>query len=639
MTDAIANSDRDNEARVGVFVCHCGGNISNTVDVEKVVSAALEIPGVTLAQRNMFMCSDPGQDMIIEAIKSGKINRVVVSACAPSLHETTFRSALVRAGINPYLYIHANIREHVSYVTKGDEATDKAIAMVAAAVSKAKEIPPLEPIVVQVTDHATVIGGGVAGLKAAADLADQGLRVALIEKGPFLGGHAARLDNLYPSGDKAGDVLSMLVEKVLTNPAIDIHTCAEITSEEGYIGNFSLKIERRPLSPEADLLYPGLSEKNIAPGKAFIPFMGVLPCMPPDRVYEISLTTGAIVLATGFSLYSPGQKEYGYRESPEVITLMELIKILSGDRKKGGYLEINGRRIRNMAMIHCVGSRQLQGIHEPDEKGRLNENCSRTCCTALLHASVGIKTNHPETNIFHIYRDIRTYGKGHEAIYRRASEMDVRFIRFKGENSPKVEKGSDRDYPLSVFVKDSLLNDEELEVPADLAVLATGMKPGEIDHLLDLMKIHCGADGFLLEVHPKLRPVEVFTTGVYLAGTCQAPMDITEAAAAASAAGSKVAIVLGRGRVELEPFVATVDQRKCASCLTCVRTCPYGVPKILESGAYINPAACYGCGACVSVCPGNAISLAHFDNRQINAMVDGALTFSHHRLKTEGAAA
>jgi heterodisulfide reductase subunit A2 len=627
MTDVISNSNRDNEARVGVYVCHCGGNISNTVDVEKVVTASLEMPGVVLAQRNMFMCSDPGQDLIIENIKNGSINRVVVAACAPSLHETTFRNALLRAGLNPYLYVHANIREQVSFVHIGQEATNKAISMVAAAVAKAREIIPLQATSVQVTDHATVIGGGVAGLKAALDMAGRGLRVALIEKSPFLGGKTAKLDRLFPTGEKAGDLVSTLAKRVLNHPGINVHTCAEVKTQEGYIGNFALKVERRPPSPEECHSDNDFSAGPDDKSGEFVPFKGFLPFRPPLETEEIALTTGAIVIATGFSLYSPRRGEYGYSEFPEVITLLDLIRILTEEKKKGGCLEIDGRRIKSIAMVHCVGSRQVPGLHAPDEKGRIQENCSRTCCTGLLQASIDIKSIFPETDIFHIYRDIRTYGKGHEEIYRRASELDARFIRFKVENTPRVIKNEADGYAMSLMVQDSLLNDEELEVPVDLVVLAAGMQPGEIDPLIDLLKIHCGADGFLLEVHPKLRPVEVFTAGIYLAGTCQAPMDVTEATAAASAAAAKVSIVLSKGKVELEPFVATVDQSKCASCLTCVRTCPFEVPKILESGAYINPAACYGCGACVSVCPGDAISLAHFDNREINAMVEGAIKF------------
>jgi heterodisulfide reductase subunit A len=633
MTESLKTINNGEEAKVGVYVCHCGGNISNTVDVEKVISAALDMPGVVVAQHNMFMCSDPGQDMIIEDIKNGKINRLVVAACAPSLHEITFRNALLRAGMNPYLYVHANIREQVSFVHEGDEATEKAISIVAASVAKVREIPPLETTNVKVNDHATVIGGGIAGLKSALDLARRGLKVALIEKSPFLGGRVSKLDKVFPTGEKASEIISYLTGAVLDHPNIDLHTCTELTAQEGYIGNFILTVEKRPPSLEEDLANVERVLENGGYGPNFIPFAGVCPVAPPTDTDKIEITTGAVVIATGFTPYIPRHGEYGFVEHPEVITLADLIKIMSENKGDGKYLNINGRDIKRMAMVHCVGSRQVQGIHEPDENGKIQENCSRICCTGLLHTAIDIKERHPETVIYNLYRDIRTYGRGHEEIYRDAQEKDVRFIRFKVENPPRVERNDHDDYPLSVLVKDSMLEDEELEVPVDLIILAAGIHPGQIDSIIDILKIHCGADGFLLEVHPKLRPVEVFTAGIYLSGTCQAPMDINEATAAASAAASKVSIILARGEVELEPFVATVDTSKCAFCLTCVRTCPFSVPVINEEGAYINPAACYGCGACASVCPGKAISLAHFDDVEIRQQAKGAIDHESTRIK------
>ena len=637
MNENLKTTGNSKEAKVGVYVCHCGGNISNTVDVEKVVSAALEMPGVVIAQRNMFMCSDPGQDLIIEDIKNGKINRLVVAACAPSLHEITFRNALLRAGMNPYLYVHANIREQVSFVHEGEEATEKAVSIVAAAVAKAREVPPLETTNVKVTDHATVIGAGVAGLKSALDLARRGLKVALIEKSPFLGGRTAILDKVFPTGDRASEIVSFLAGAVLAHPDIDVYTCTELTGQEGYIGNFVLTIERRPPSMEEDLANIEKVSANGEYGRNFIPFAGVCPFAPPTDTNKMKITTGAVVIATGFTPYTPRHGEYGFIEHPEVITLADLIRIISEEAGEGKYLNINGRKIKSMAMIHCVGSRQVQGIHEPDEKGKIQENCSRICCTSLLHTAIDVKERYPETVIFNMYRDIRTYGRGHEEIYRSAQEKDVRFIRFKVETPPRVERNEGDEYPLSVIVADSMLADEELEVPVDLIVLAAGVHPGRIDSIIDILKIHCGADGFLLEVHPKLRPVEVFTAGIYLSGTCQAPMDITEATAAASAAASKVSIILARGEVELEPFVATVDTSKCASCLTCVRTCPFSVPVINDRGAYINPAACYGCGACASACPGKAISLAHYDDIEIRQQAKGAIDHeSTRRKKTAG---
>lgn len=625
MAEIEIEKNDTSEAKVGVYICHCGGNISNTVDVEKVAAAAEKMLGVTVATRNMFMCSDPGQDLIINDIKEGNINRVVVAACAPSLHEITFRNAILRTGLNPYLYVHANIREQVSFVHEGDEATEKAIAIVAAAVGKVLEIPPLETTSVEVIDHATVIGAGVAGLKSALDMAKRGLRVSVIEKTPFLGGQTALLDKLYPYGDKAGEVISTLAQAVTTHPNIEVHTCSEIIKQEGYIGNFKLTASKNPPTNEQDLSNIEKSATSSAGSKEFVPFIGIMNSSPPESREDFEIDTGAIVIATGFSAYTPRTGEYGYQEHPEVITLRELIKELSQDTGNGEYLELNGRKIKSMAMIHCVGSRQVEGVHEPDEKGFLNPNCSRTCCTGLLHSALEIKNNHPETEIFNIYRDIRTYGRSHEELYAEASGKGVRFIRFDVENQPAVKK-NDQGYALSVFAKDNLLQNEEFEVPVDMVVLAAGMHPGKIEPLIDLLKIHCGADGFLLEVHPKLRPVEVFTAGIYLAGSCQAPMDVTEAVAAASAAAVKSSILLSKGEVSLEPFISTVNKDECARCLSCVRACPFDIPIIEEDGAYINPAACYGCGACTSACPGGAISLAHYDNVEISAQVKGAIT-------------
>ena len=626
MTADLMDHEQETESRIGVYVCHCGGNISDSVDVEKVVERARELQGVALVRDNIFMCSDPGQDLIIEDIKNGKIDRVVVASCAPSLHETTFRSALVRAGLNPYLYEHANIREQVSWVHDGEEATKKAIAMVAAAVGKSREMEPLEPIREDVTGHATVIGGGVAGLKAALDLARRGLKVTLLEKTPFLGGWVARLDKVFPIGEKAGELLSDLAAQVLNHPDIEVLTCAELVGQEGYIGNFLLKIARRPPVSEAEIENLDRVRKARAVGNELVPFVGICPFDPPDQAGEMELTTGAVVLATGFSLYTPRKGEYGYGDFPEVITLADLIQIMSTRGKDGEMLKINGRPIKAMAMIHCVGSRQIPGLHEPDEAGRLNENCSRICCTGILQAAVDIRRKHPRTVIYDIYRDIRTYSRGHEEIYLEASENEVRFLRFKEENPPSVERAESSDYALSVRAKDTLIGGEELEMPVDLVVLATGMQPGKIDPLIDVMKLHCGADGFLLEVHPKLRPVEVFTAGIFLAGTCQAPMDITEATAAASASAAKVSAILSRGAVELEPFVAQVDPGKCQVCLTCVRTCPFSVPKIQNGASFIHPAACYGCGCCVGECPGKAITMAHYTDTQILALEKGTVT-------------
>ncbi|MCF8062413.1 MAG: CoB--CoM heterodisulfide reductase iron-sulfur subunit A family protein [Deltaproteobacteria bacterium] len=619
-------SERNQGPGIGVYVCHCGGNISDHVDVDKVAEAAARMPDVVTARLNPFMCSDPGQDLIMEDIKAGLIDRVVVASCSPSLHETTFRNALVRAGMNPYLYVHANIREQVSWVAEGEGATKKAVSLVASAVAKARLIRSLDPIRVEAKDHATVIGGGVAGLKAARDLAMHGLQVVLVEKTPFLGGWVARLDTLFPTGDDAVELLNTLYRQVSGLHNVEILTCAQLVAQEGYIGNFRLKVTRRPPQTDEERKKLAWVRASGQVGAGVVPFVGICPAEPPDDPEESEFTTGAVIMATGFSAYEPRRGEYGYKEHPEVVTLAELIRQMAGGTSRDGHLVINGKPVKTMAMIHCVGSRQIPGLHEPGEDGRLNQYCSRTCCNSLLHAALRIRREHPETVIFNLYRDIRTYGRGHEEAYIAASENQVRFIRFLPGTPPAVRR-EDNGYALSVTVRDALFHEDELEIPVDLVVLGTGMQPAPIKELTEVMKCQTGRDGFLQEVHPKIRPVEVASAGIFLAGTCQAPMDMTETVAAASAASAKAGSILSVGAVELEPFVSRVDTLKCSACCTCLRACPYGVPKIVDGAAYIEPASCYGCGACAAECPGKAITLEHSTDEQVLAGQNAIIRF------------
>ncbi len=618
--------------KVGVYICYCGGNISDHVDVEKVREKMEKMPGVAAARTNMFMCSDTGQELIAEDLRKGIVDRVVVASCAPSLHETTFRGAIARAGVNPYLYEHANIREQVSWVHHGDAATDKAARLVSAAVGKAKTLKSLEPIRVEARRHATVIGGGVAGLRAVKDLSDRGFQVTLVEKSPFLGGQVAGLDRLAPTGERASELVLKLVRDVLNDSSIAVSICSEVIGFEGYIGNFSLRIRKGPPDSEEDLeKIRLLSASGKSPGE-FVPFVGVCPGAIPDRSEAFSLETGVVVLATGFRPYTPRKGEYGYGEFEEVMTLPRFIREMAGQDPKDGFLEIGGRPIRSIAMIHCVGSRQIPGIHEADESGQLNEYCSRTCCTATLQAGHQIREHFPGTRVYEFYRDIRTYGRGQEEIYNRASENGVVFLRFEADGSPAVMRSHEGDeYPLIVRVKDSLTFGEEVEVPADLVVLAVGMEPNPISDLVEKMKLPVGADRFLLEVHPKLRPVEISVSGILLAGTCQAPMDMGEACAAAGAAAVKASGILARGYVELDPFVAEVDLQKCKGSGACVEACLNpGTLKMTEMEvdgrkmlkAQVFPALCLGCGACVAVCPENAINLQGWTLKQYEDMVD-----------------
>ena len=620
------------EGKVGVYVCYCGGNISDAVDVEKVCEQARKVPGVVLARSNMFMCSDPGQEMIIQDLKNGLVDKVVVASCSPSLHETTFRQTLARAGVNPYVYEHANLREQVSWVHHGTEATEKATRLVAAAAAKAARLEPLTPIRVDVERQALVIGGGVAGLKSALELAERGLQVILVEKSPFLGGQVAQLDRLAPSGETASEIISELTGAVLKHPAITVHTCAEVESFEGYIGNFKLKVVRRP--PDGTAFaerLERLSQSNRDLGE-YVPFMGVMPAAIPESQEELDLDAGVIVLATGFKPYQPRSGEYGYQEFSEVVTLPEFIRLLAETQSNNGVLTLDGRAIRNLGLIHCVGSRQIPGIHEENDGGYLNEYCSRTCCSSTLYAANLIRDHFPQTRVFDFYRDIRTYGRGQEELYTQAAEKQVVFFRFEAGEEPQIVSNSHGTaQPLLVRVNDGLTFGEELEVPVDLVVLAVGQEPNNISDLVEKMKIPVGADRFLQEVHPKLRPVEVSVGGIFLAGTCQAPFDVGETCAAAAAAAVKGAAILTRGYVELDPFVAEVDLSKCTGTGACVETClAEGALTVVEQivdgekvkRAWVNPALCLGCGACVAVCPENAINVQAWTLKQYEAMVD-----------------
>jgi heterodisulfide reductase subunit A len=487
---------------------------------------------------------------------------------------------------------------------------------------------------VEARKHVTVVGGGIAGLKAAKDLAARGIQVALVEKTPFLGGWAASWDRVSPGGEKVSDLITELTDDVLHNPRIEIHNCSRINSFEGYVGNFKLGIKRQ--SPQKDEYREEIGVMSDS-GKdfgEFIPKVGVCPGPLPETGEDMALETGVIVLATGFKTYTPRRGEYGYADFAEVITLPDLINIIRENREKGGgeTLEVNGRKIKNMAMIHCVGSRQIPGIHEEDEERPLNEYCSRVCCSVTLHAAGMIREAHPGTRVFDFYRDIRTYGRGQEEVYENASKSGVVFFRFESQDAPVVSKNSgDETHPLLVTVKDTLTFGEEIEAPVDLVVLAVGMEPRDVSDLIEMMKLSAGPDRFLLEVHPKLRPVELAATGILLAGTCQAPFDMGEACAAASAAAVKASSMLSSGFVELDPFIAEIDLERCKGTGACVDAClNEGALQLVDmevdgqmvKRVEVNAALCEGCGACTAVCPENAISISGWALEQYEDMVD-----------------
>jgi heterodisulfide reductase subunit A len=657
------------DVKIGVYTCYCGGNISDVVNCELVAKTLGKLPNVVASRTNEAMCSDVGQAMVEEDIKKSGVNRVVIGSCTPFLHEQTFRNAVSRAGLNPYFYHHVGIREQDSWVHHDDPegATEKAIRLMTAGIAKARLLKRLDPIRLEAEQHALVIGGGVAGLQAALGIARRGMKVSLIEKSPFLGGRMAQLETIFPTGEMARDALHELIQKVTASPNINIYTRAEVVAVKGYVGDFQIQVRILPRGTSAgfsaaatasaacpvevpDEFNYGLTRRKAI----YKPYDGCYPetpaidwenCTRCGKCLEaigqgivldsepetIELQVGAIVMATGFNPYEPRQGEYGYKQFPEVITLPELIRLmaLAGDKR---HLEWNGHRVRNVAMIHCVGSRQVEGVNEPQPDGKVNDYCSRVCCTATLRVANELRERFPEIQVFDLYQDIRTYGRGHEDYYVQANKDSVRFLRYHGEEPPEVTAAEPGDsFPVVVKVKDYLTWGEELEIPVDLVVLSVGFMPRQIDDLIHMLKISPGPDRFLLEVHPKLRPVETAVNGIILAGSAQGPMNIQESVAAASAAASKVAILLGRGEVELEPFVAHVDAERCTGSGECVKVCAYEDAIFLETvsvngkpaqRAVVSPANCSGCGACVSACPNRAINIQGYELNQYQAMVD-----------------
>jgi heterodisulfide reductase subunit A len=487
--------------------------------------------------------------------------------------------------------------------------------------------------------------------------------VTLIEKTPFLGGRVAQLESIFPCGGDARETLHAIIDQVIHNPNITFFTQAELTKVSGYIGDYQVQItqQSRGVSDNnADVLLEACTQEvpdeyNYDLTKRKVIYRSYPGCYPNSPAVDwenyngeaislngenivlknqpktFDLTAGAIVVATGFNPYEPEKGEYGYAEIPQVITLPQLIRYLAinGDSKK---LTWNGHPVRDIALIHCVGSREIEGIHEPKEDGKVNDYCSRVCCTATLHMAIELRERFPDVNVFDIYEDIRTYGRGHENYYIDSLKDMVRFLRFHGDDRPEVVAAPEGDtHPVLLKIRDHLTWGEEIEVPVDLVVLAVGFMPRDVRDLIEKLKISPGADRFLAEVHPKLRPVETAVPGVILAGSAQGPMNIQESVAAASAAAAKVSTLLASGEVRLEPFVAHVDLEKCTGTGACVEVCEYEDAIALKTmtidgqevrRAVVTPANCSGCGNCVSACPNRAIDVQGWTLKQYEAMID-----------------
>ena len=642
--------------RIGVFICHCGTNIAGVVDVEEVAGFARGLPSVVVARDYKYMCSDPGQNLIKDDIRELGLDRVVVASCSPRMHEPTFRRACQAAGLNPYLFAMANIREHCSWVhDHGAEATEKAKALVRAAVGRAYYQEPLQTHGVPVNPNVLVVGGGIAGIQAALEIADADHQVYLVEKEPSIGGHMAQFDKTFPTLDCAACILTPKMVSVGQHPFIKLMTYSEVVEVSGFVGNYKAQIRRKARYVDEDKCtacgicqtkcpWKTDSEFDMGLGKRkaiYAPFPQAVPLVPvidrelcvyfrkgtcqvcvkfceanavdfeqTDRIEEIEV--GSVIVATGFQAFDAKRiPYYGYGLYPNVYTGLEVERLLNASGPTGGDLVMrDGRRPERVGIIHCVGSR--------DEN--TNVYCSRVCCMYSLKLAHLIQER-TSAEVYNFYIDMRTAGKGFEEFYKRVAEEGAHFIRGKVADVYPGEDGE-----LLVQAENTLLA-QVVKIPVDMVVLATGLEPrADAEEVARLFKISRSADGFFLEKHPKLDPVATTTDGVFVVGACQGPKDIPDTVAQASAAAARALAMISKGEVVPEAATATVDERLCLGCGRCEEICEFGAPRVsLKDGvpvSSVNEAMCKGCGTCSVVCPTGAISVRHFTREEILAEVE-----------------
>ncbi|MEA2089200.1 MAG: hydrogenase iron-sulfur subunit [Thermoproteota archaeon] len=649
------------EPRIGVFICHCGLNIAGVLDMDALEEHAKTLPNVVYVKQNRYTCADPGQEEIRKGIKEHNLNRVVVAACSPRLHEPTFRRCISEAGLNPFLFEMANIREFSSWchASTPEEATEKAKDIISMAVAKARLLRPLETLEVPVTNEVLVIGGGIAGISAALDLADMGFKVYLLEKSESIGGHMAQLDKTFPTLDCSICIEGPKMVDVSRHPNIEIISYADLLSVQGYVGNFKVKIRKNPryvidenctgcgeCTEVCPIEYPNEWDLNMGVRKAIsVPFEQAVPlvytinmdyciecykCVDAcgaqqainfeQKPKEIELEVGAIIIATGFDIYFPYDNNlYGYGKYDNVITALEFERLILAAGPTGGKVvrASDGEKPHKVAIIQCVGSRDINKY----------EYCSGFCCMYALKHSVQLKEKYnDEVEVYILYIDMRTNFKGYEEFYRRARDLGVNFIR--GRVSHILEDSQTKN--LIIRAEDMTLG-EPLELEADLVILSTAAIPkrnaGDVARIITITQ---GNNGFFMESHPKLKPIDTPTDGVFLAGACQGPKDIPYCVSQGSGAAARAATILSKPTYRIEPIVAVVDPDKCRNkeikCGICAQHCPYGAIKAPErQPAQVITATCHGCGTCVAECPADAITQMHFTDAQILAQIREAL--------------
>ena len=656
--------------KIGVFVCHCGSNIAATVDVKKVAEMALLEPGVVHAEDYPYMCSEAGQSRIAAAVKEKGLTGIVVCSCSPRMHEATFRKAAETAGINPYMVEIANIREHCSWIHKDmAEATEKAVILMRAAVAKVHLNAPLQAGESLVTKRALVIGGGIAGIQTAIDIADAGYKVDIVEKTPSIGGRMSQLDKTFPTLDCSACILTPKMVEAAAHENITIHTYSEVEKVSGFVGSFTVDIRKKarkvditkctgcgvcqekcPSKKSPNEFNRGLNNRSAI----YTPFAQAIPNVPVidttaclkfktgkcgvcEKVCQagainyaqedeiITENYGAIVVATGFDTINLDKYgEYAYNESKDVITSLELERIMNAAGPTKGHLErlSDGKAPKEIVFIQCVGSRCS------DDRGK--PYCSKICCMYTAKHAMLIRDKYPDVNVTVFYIDVRTPGKNFDEFYRRAVEdYGVNYI--KGQVGKVIPQA---DGTLLVQGVD-LLDSKQILKKADMVVLATAIEPNpDVRKIATMLTASIDTNNFLTEAHPKLRPVESPTAGVFLSGVCQGPKDIPETVAQAGAAAVKVIGLLAKDKLKTNPCTAKSDELLCNGCSQCANVCPYGAityeTKLINDHgiredrrvAVVNNALCQGCGACTVTCPSGAMDLQGFSNRQILAEVD-----------------
>jgi heterodisulfide reductase subunit A len=654
--------------KVGVYVCHCGINISAKVSIAAVVDFASTLPYVTVAREYKFMCSDPGQELIQQDLRDGLVDRVVVASCSPLMHEATFRRAMAAAGSNPFLFQMANIREHVSWVTRDkDAATTKTKALIAAAARRVTFHTPLERRQVPVHADVMVVGGGISGIHAALTMADAGKHVYLVERDPTIGGHMAQFDKTFPTLDCSACILTPKMSAVRSHPNITLWTYSEVVGVEGYVGNFKVKVKRKPRYVKEDLCVGCLEcieacvfkkgkvedEFNVGLSKRrpiYVPFPQATPlivtidkdsCLhfktgkcgeicaeacerdaidftQTEEIKEVEV--GSIILSTGFKTFDAGRiSRYGYGKYENVYTSLEVERLVNAAGPTGGEVLLrSGGKPKSIGVVHCVGSRDAA----------TNKYCSRVCCMYSLKLAHLIKER-TGAQVYNFYIDMRTPGKGYEEFYDRLLNEGVQFIRGRVAEVTDWAMTPEEEGKLVIRAEDTLMGVVR-RIPVDMVVLSVGLEPqADAEEVRRLFNISCSSEGWFLERHPKLAPVSTFTDGVFLAGACQGPKDIPDCVAQAGAAAAEALALIDRGHVEMEPNTAYITEELCSGCKTCVSMCPYtAISYSTESGvSAINEALCKGCGTCVSACPSGAAQQHLYTDQQVYEEVEGVLNY------------